>query len=83
MTPNQTPANAPGKPRSNTQEQPATLEWVYTVRLSCPRCGGFSVPSYKSINQGDGSLLLYRRCRDCDTRFREVSEPGTEPNDCE
>ncbi len=50
-------------------------EPVYTVRLRCPFCNApdplvTSTPG----DQGDGSILRYRKCRACKKNFREVAE---------
>lgn len=49
---------------------------LYRERVRCPHCGGTDVETYRSTDQGDGSVLRYTRCRfeRCRCRFKVVFE---------
>lgn len=48
--------------------------YISVKRPRCPRCGGVKLRTYKSIDNGDGSVTRYSRCRDCDRRMILIVE---------
>ena len=49
-------------------------ERVYVVRPRCPGCGATNLHSYKTCQNGDGSVTRYTTCRTCGCKFFVVVE---------
>lgn len=47
---------------------------IYIERPRCPACLSTDVKVYGTLDQGDGSLLRYTRCRACKTKFKVIAE---------
>jgi transposase-like protein len=60
--------------RSPTSLAKPTVLEIHIERTRCPACLSTNVKVYGTIDQGDGSLLRYTRCRACATKFRVIAE---------
>ena len=52
-----------------------SIPYCHIVRACCAHCGSLRLKVYKSIDQGDGSLLQYSRCRDCGGKTKILCQP--------
>lgn len=43
------------------------------IRPRCPTCLSFNLYTNHTKDQGDGSLLRWRHCKNCGQRLREVA----------
>jgi hypothetical protein len=62
--------------RPKRRSRRGSIPTVYKDRDQCEWCGSFdSFATYKTIDQGDGSLLKYEQCSTCGGRRKAVYEP--------
>lgn len=57
-----------------TSRRPSPPTIVFIERARCPGCGSANLRTYRSTDQGDGSVLRHCVCRDCGERVRVVVE---------
>jgi DNA-directed RNA polymerase subunit RPC12/RpoP len=47
---------------------------VFTTRPRCPSCGSVRLHADRTLDNGDGTLLRYSRCRECGQKIHLVVE---------
>lgn len=46
------------------------LDTITVERPRCPKCQSVGLERYRSIDQGDGTRLVWMQCRESDCRWR-------------
>jgi len=63
------------KPDAPEPAEPAPrFRYVHYQRPRCPTCGSRRLRSYRTTQNGDGSLTRHSRCLDCRQRLLVVAE---------
>lgn len=62
------------KPAAAKTDRRAEPLYVHVARPRCPGCSSPNLLSYKTVEQGDGTLLRYSLCRDCHAKCKVILE---------
>ena len=50
------------------------LPYAYFPRPRCPLCNSPDLKIYKTVDNGDGSIVRYSKCRSCGEKFKLILE---------
>lgn len=62
------------RPQTLPDELAPARPIIFIRRVKCPGCHSTNHATIRSINQGDGSRLLWKTCRTCQEKFFVVVE---------
>ncbi len=58
----------------NAQHDREPMETVFLERPRCSVCECYDLETIRSYDQGDGSIMQRKRCKDCGYKFKVVWE---------